>query len=324
MVPIRTLGDGLQVSAIGFGAMVIAPGIYGEVDDRESLATLRRSIDLGVTFIDTADVYGMGHSERLVGQAVEGRRDEVTIATKFGSGGGTGLGRPEYVHKAIDRSLKNLSTDHVDLYYLYRVDPTTPIAVTVGAMAELVEAGKVRHIGLSEAAPETIRRGQREHPIAALQTEYSLLSRDPEREVLPLLRELGIGFVAYSPLGRGLLGGNIQTEADIRPEDWRRRTVPRFQGENLDRNVGIVTQLGEIAAARGLTVAQLALAWLLHQGPDVVPIPGTRKIANLELNASSASVDLSADELARIADLVAPQAVAGERADAGYLARVGI
>ena len=320
-VPTRTLGDGLEVSAIGFGAMVIAPGIYGETDDRESLATLRRAIDLGVTLIDTADVYGMGHSERLVGEAVAGRRDEVAIATKFGAGGRDGLGRPEYVRQAIDRSLKNLNTDHVDLYYLHRVDPTTPIEVTVGAMAELVKEGKVRHIGLSEVAPGTIARGHGVHPIAAVQTEYSLFSRDPEREIMPLLRELGIGFVAYSPLGRGLLGGNIQAESDLPAGDWR-HNVPRFQGENLERNAGTVRELGEIAASRGLAVAQLALAWLLHRGPNVVPIPGTRKVANLELNAAAASVDLGADVLARIGELVAPEAVAGERGDAGYMARV--
>jgi aryl-alcohol dehydrogenase-like predicted oxidoreductase len=302
--------------------MVIAPGIYGETDDRESLATLQRAIDLGVTFIDTADIYGMGHSERLVGEAVEGRRDEVTIATKFGAGR-DGLGRPEYVRRAIDRSLKNLNTDHVDLYYLHRVDPTTPIEETVGAMAELVKEGKVRHIGLSEAAPETIARGHQVHPIAALQTEYSLFSRDPEREVLPTLRDLGIGFVAYSPLGRGLLGGNIHADADLPTGDWR-RGVPRFQGENLDRNAVTVGELSAIAGSRGLTVAQLALAWLLHQGPEIVPIPGTRKVANLELNASAASVELSQGELARIGELMAPEAVAGERADAGYMARVDI
>jgi aryl-alcohol dehydrogenase-like predicted oxidoreductase len=323
MVPKRTLGDGLQVSAIGFGAMVIAPGIYGETDDRESLTTLRRAIELGVTHIDTADVYGMGHSERLVGEAVAGRRAEVTIATKFGSGRRDGLGRPEYARQAIDRSLGNLKTDYVDLYYLHRVDPTTPIEVTVGAMAELVKEGKVRHIGLSEAAPETIARGHKEHPIAAVQTEYSLFSRDPEHETLPLLHELGIGFVAYSPLGRGLLSGNIQAETDLPAGDWR-HNVPRFQGENLERNARTVRELGEIAASRGLTVAQLALAWLLHQGPNVVPIPGTRKVANLELNAAAASIQLGADELARIGEVLAPEAVAGERGDAGYMAGVNI
>jgi aryl-alcohol dehydrogenase-like predicted oxidoreductase len=323
MVPTRKLGDGLEVSAIGFGAMVIAPGIYGEIDDQESLATLRRAIDLGVTLIDTADVYGMGHSERLVGQAVAGRRHEVTIATKFGAGGRDGLGRPEYVREAIDRSLKNLNTGYVDLYYLHRVDPTTPIEVTIGAMAELVKAGKVRHVGLSEAAPETIVRGHQEHPIAAVQTEYSLLSRDPEREILPLLSELGIGFVAYSPLGRGLLGGHVRSEMDLPIEDWR-RSVPRFQGENLERNARTVSELAQIAASLGLTVAQLALAWLLHQGPHIVPIPGTRKVANLELNASASDVDLGADDLARIGELVAPEGVAGERGDARYMARVNI
>jgi aryl-alcohol dehydrogenase-like predicted oxidoreductase len=323
LVPKRKLGDGLEVSAVGFGGMVIAPGIYGEIDDRESLTTLRRAIELGVTMIDTADVYGMGHSERLVGEAVAGRRDEVTIATKFGAGRENGLGRPEYVHQAIDRSLQNLKTDRVDLYYLHRVDPTTPIEVTVGAMAELVTAGKVRHIGLSEAAPETIKRGHAEHPLAAVQTEYSLLSRDPEREILPLLDELGIGFVAYSPLGRGLLGGHIQAEADLPTGDWR-RNVPRFQGENLDRNADTIRQLATIAASRGLTVAQLALAWLLHQGRNIVPIPGTRKVANLELNAAAASVDLEADDLSLIGDLLAPGAVAGERGDAGYMARLNI
>jgi aryl-alcohol dehydrogenase-like predicted oxidoreductase len=303
--------------------MVIAPGIYGETSDSESLATLRRALDLGVTFIDTADVYGMGHSERLVGEAVAGRRDEVTIATKFGAGGREGLGRPEYVHQAIDRSLKNLNTDHVDLYYLHRVDPSTPIEVTVGAMAELVQEGKVRHIGLSEAAPDTIARGHEVHPLAAVQTEYSMFSRDPEAAIMPMLRDLGIGFVAYSPLGRGLLGGAIHAETDLPEGDWR-RSVPRFQGDNLERNSGTVQALGELAASRGLSVAQLALAWLLHQGPNVVPIPGTRKASNLELNAAAADVELDAGTLARLDELLQPANVAGERGDAGYLARVNI
>jgi aryl-alcohol dehydrogenase-like predicted oxidoreductase len=317
----RRLGaNGPMVSAIGFGAMSFA-GVYGGADDSESEATLARALEMGVTFIDTANVYGAGHSEEVVGRVIAGRRDEVVLATKFGGGGESGLGRPEKVAQALDASLARLGTDHVDLYYLHRLDPTTPIEETVGAMAELVAAGKVGHIGLSEVAPKTIRRAQSVHPIAALQTEYSLFSRGPEAEILPTIRELGIGFVAYSPLGRGLLTGLLRSASDLPQGDWR-RNMPRFQGDNLDNNAGIVERLGEIAAARGVTVAQLSLAWLLHQGDDVVPIPGTRRRQNLEANAAAADIELSADELRAIEEVASPAAVAGERGSAGYLERV--
>jgi aryl-alcohol dehydrogenase-like predicted oxidoreductase len=317
----RRLGaHGPMVSAIGFGAMSFA-GVYGSADDAESEATLTRALALGVTFIDTANVYGAGHSEEVVGRVIAGRRDQVVLATKFGGGGQSGLGRPETVAPALEASLARLGTDHVDLYYLHRLDPTTPIEETVGAMADLVSAGKVRHLGLSEVAPNTIRRAHSVHPIAALQTEYSLFSRGPEAEILPTTRELGIGFVAYSPLGRGMLTGRVRSDADLPEGDWR-RNMPRFQGDNLDRNAGIVTRLGEIGAARGVTVAQLSLAWLLHQGDDVVPIPGTRRLANLEANAAAADIELSAEDLRVIEEIASPAAVAGDRGSAAYLERV--
>ncbi|MDB5075942.1 MAG: aldo/keto reductase [Chloroflexi bacterium] len=321
MITRRTLGSrGPSVSAIGFGAMVIAPKVYGTVDDQESVATLNRALELGMNFIDTADIYGDGHSERLVGRAIAGRRADVVLATKFGAGGRDGLGRPKYVRQAIDASLERLGTDYVDLYYLHRVDPTTPIEETVGAMADLVTAGKVRHLGLSEAAPETIRRAHGTHPITALQTEYSLFAREPERQILPTTRELGIGFVAYSPLGRGLLTGAIQRPEHVQ-QDFR-GTVPWFQGDNLEGNLQLVAELERMAAARGVTAAQLALAWLLHQGPDIVPIPGTRRPSNLEQNAAAADISLTSEELAQLDKVFAPQAVAGDRASEAYLSRV--
>jgi aryl-alcohol dehydrogenase-like predicted oxidoreductase len=318
----RKLGtSGPEVSAVGYGAMVIAPGIYGDVDEQQSLRTIQHALDLGITFLDTADIYGRGYSERLVGRAIAAHRSQVILATKFGGGGGPGKGRPEYVREAIDGSLERLGTDYVDLYYLHRVDPTTPIEDTVGAMADLVQAGKVRYLGLSEAAPETLRRAQRVHPISALQTEYSLFSRDPEAEILPLVRELGIGFVAYSPLERGLLTGAITQAGDLAPSDWR-LNVPRFQGENLERNLALVAHLRELADARGVTTAQLALAWLLNQGTDIVPIPGTRSRSNLEQNAAAAAISLSQEELAQLDELFTPTAVAGERASRAYLEAV--
>jgi aryl-alcohol dehydrogenase-like predicted oxidoreductase len=324
MLPERRLGtNGPMVSAVGYGAMSAAPRIYGDTDDDEAVRTIQHALDRGITFVDTAETYGGGLSERLVGAAIAGRRGEVVVATKFGGGGGTGKGRPEYVRQAIDASLGRLGTDYVDLYYLHRVDPTTPIEETVGAMAELVRAGKVRHLGLSEAAPETIRRAQTVHPIAALQTEYSLFSREPEREILPTLRELGIGFVAYSPLGRGLLTGAIKQTGDLGPDDWR-HTVPRFQGDNLERNARLVARLQEMAQARGATPAQLALAWLLHQGPDIVPIPGTRRKSNAEQNAAAAAIILGRDELAQLEALFAPTQVAGERGSNDYMDRVNL
>src|SRR4028119_2495721 len=285
----RKLGsEGLIVSELGLGCMGMSE-FYGTGEEDESISTIRRAIDLGVTFIDTADMYGPFTKEKLVGKAIEGRRDEVTIATKFGiqrEEDGTWLGingRPEYVKSACDASLKRLGVDHLDLYYQHRVDPETPIEETVGAMKELVEAGKVRYLGLSEAAPESIRQAHRVHTISVLQTEYSLWSRDVEDEHLPLTRELGIGFVAYSPLGRGFLTGQIQKFEDLDEDDYRRQS-PRFQGENFAKNLQLVTKIGELARNHGCTSAQLALSWLLSRGPDIVPIPGTKKRARLEEN----------------------------------------
>jgi aryl-alcohol dehydrogenase-like predicted oxidoreductase len=291
---------------------------YGSTDDAQSIATIHRAIELGVNFFDTADMYGPFTNEKLVGRAVRDRRDQVVIATKFGNerrddGSWVGInGRPEYVRKACDASLQRLGVDHIDLYYQHRVDPATPIEDTVGAMAELVRAGKVRHLGLSEAAPKTIRRAQATHPITALQTEYSLWSRDPEDEILPTVRELGIGFVAYSPIGRGFLSGRIKSIDDLEANDFRRNN-PRFKGENFQKNIDLVTRVEEIAREKGVTPAQLALAWLLAQGEDIVPIPGSRRIPHLEENAAAANVTLTPADLARI-DEVAPQGVtAGDR-----------
>ncbi len=317
----RRLGaQGPMVSAVGLGAMSFA-GVYGGADDEDSAATIARALELGVTFIDTANIYGSGHSERVVGRAIAGRRADVILATKFGGGGGAGLGRRDKVSPALEESLSRLGTDYVDLYYLHRVDPSTPIEETVGAMAELVSAGLVRYIGLSEAAPETIRRAHAIHPITALQTEYSLFSREPEAAILPTTRELGIGFVAYSPLGRGLLTGTFQRLDDIPADDWR-RGVPRWQDENFERNVQLVGHLEEIASRHNITAAQLALAWVLHQGEDIVPIPGTRRRENLEANAAAAEVTLSEDDLREIDAVISPGRVAGARGGMEYLARV--
>jgi aryl-alcohol dehydrogenase-like predicted oxidoreductase len=304
---------------------------YGTADESQARATIARALELGCNFLDTSDMYGPHTNERLVGSAIAGRREEVFLATKFGIKlvRADDLlrreidGKPEYVREACEASLQRLGVDHIDLYYQHRVDPNTPIEDTVGAMAELVAAGKVGHIGLSEVAPKTIRRAQSVHPIAALQTEYSLFSRAPEAEILPTIRELGIGFVAYSPLGRGLLTGLLRSASDLPEGDWR-RNMPRFQGDNLDSNAGIVERLGEIAARRGVTVAQLSLAWLLHQGDDVVPIPGTRRRENLEANAAAADIDLSAEDLRAIEEVASPAAVAGARGSAGYLERVDV
>ena len=317
----RRLGaQGPMVSAVGLGAMSFA-GVYGGADDEDSAATIARALELGVTFIDTTNIYGSGHSERVVGRAIAGRRADVILATKFGGGGGAGLGRRDKVRPALEESLSRLGTDYVDLYYLHRVDPSTPIEETVGAMAELVSAGLVRYIGLSEAAPETIRRAHAIHPITALQTEYSLFSREPEAAILPTTRELGIGFVAYSPLGRGLLTGTFQRLDDIPADDWR-RGVPRWQDENFERNVQLVGHLEEIASRHNITAAQLALAWVLHQGEDIVPIPGTRRRENLEANAAAAEVTLSEDDLREIDAVISPGRVAGARGGMEYLARV--
>jgi aryl-alcohol dehydrogenase-like predicted oxidoreductase len=324
----RKLGThGPVTSAIGFGAMGLS-GVYGSADEDEGIATLRRALELGVTMIDTADIYGDGGNERLVGRAIGGDRDTVVLATKFGGGfrpdgSWHGLGRPETVRPALEASLRRLSVDHVDLYYLHRVDPATPIEDTVGAMADLVEAGLVRFIGLSEAGPETIRRAHGVHPITALQTEYSLITRDAEADVLPVTRELGIGFVAYSPLGRGVLGGAIQRPLDLPADDWR-ATVPRFQGASLEKMLGAARKFRALAADLDLTPAQLALAWLMHQGPGIVPIPGTRRAANLEANVSAADFTLDAATLSRIDKLLPAGALGADRYPPGSMERVGL
>jgi len=291
---------------------------YGTRDEGEAIATIHRALELGIDFLDTADMYGPFTNERLVGRAIAGRRDAVVVATKFGNerredGSWIGInGRPEYVRSACDASLERLGVETIDLYYQHRVDPQTPIEETVGAMAELVEAGKVRYLGLSEAAPATIRRAHAVHPISALQTEYSLWSREPEEEILPTLRELGIGFVAYSPLGRGFLTGQIRSPEDF-GEDDRRRNFPRFQGENFARNLELVEQVEAVAREKGVTPGQLALAWVLAQGEDVVPIPGTKRRGYLEENAAAVDVELTEDDLVRIEQAFPQGAAAGDR-----------
>ncbi len=317
-LPRRSLGrQGPTVSAIGLGCMGMSD-FYGEADHATNLAVLNHALDIGVNFLDTADMYGVGRNEMLLAEVLKSRRNEVVLATKFGNvrapnGDFLGVnGRPEYVASSCDASLKRLGVDHIDLYYQHRVDPKVPIEDTVGAMAKLVEAGKVRHLGLSEASPETIRRAARVHPIAALQSEYSLWTRDVEAEVLPTCRELGIGFVAYSPLGRGFLTGAIQKPDQLAENDWRRLN-PRFQGENFDRNQCLVQAVTEIADERGQTPAQLALAWLLHQGKDIVPIPGTRRIARLDENAAATKIHLSYGDIERIDAVLHANVVAGAR-----------
>jgi aryl-alcohol dehydrogenase-like predicted oxidoreductase len=300
---------------------------YGSHDDTASIATIHRALDLGCNFLDTADMYGPFINEELVGRAIRGRRDEVILATKFGNmrgddGAFLGIsGKPDYVRQACDASLLRLGVDHIDLYYQHRVDRTTPIEDTVGAMADLVRAGKVRHLGLSEAAPQTIRRAYAVHPITALQTEYSLWSRDAEDEILPTVRELGIGFVAYSPIGRGFLSGRFKTIDDLEPTDYRRLS-PRFQGENFARNLDLVRRIEEIARAKGVTPAQLAIAWILSRGNDIVPIPGSKSIGHVEENIAAAEIELTSEELAQI-DEVAPKGVAaGERYPSTSMASV--
>ncbi len=308
---------GPRIASIGLGCMGMSE-FYGPRDDAESIKVIHRAIDLGMDHLDTADMYGVGHNERLVGRAIQERRDHVFLATKFGNvrgddGSFKGVsGKPEYVRRQCDQSLKNLNVDVVDLYYQHRVDPNTPIEDTIGAMAELVQAGKVRFLGMSEAAPQTIRRAATVHPVAALQTEYSLWTRDPEADVLPTCRELGITFVAYSPLGRGFLTGQIKRFEDLPADDFRRMS-PRFQGENFARNLDLVRKIEQIAQRKNCTPSQLALAWVLAQGEDIIAIPGTKRMKYLEENAGAVDVKLSEQDLSEIDQVLPRGATAGER-----------
>jgi aryl-alcohol dehydrogenase-like predicted oxidoreductase len=323
----RTLGSqGLAVSALGLGCMGMSQS-YGPGDDRESVATIHRAVDLGMTFLDTADVYGLTANERLVGRAIAGRRDEVVLATKFGNqrrADGSWVrvnGEPDYVRQACDASLARLGVDHIDLYYQHRVDRTVPVEETWGALAELVQAGKVRYLGISEAAPETVRRAHAVHPVSAGQYEWSLFTRDLEDELLGTLRQLGIGVVAYSPLGRGFLSGRITSPDDFGEDDFR-RGHPRFTGENFARNLELVERVRRLAAAKGITPSQLAIAWVLSRGDDVVPIPGTKRRGYLEENAGALEVELTADDLAAIEEVTPRGSVAGERYTPELMANV--
>ncbi len=309
--------SGLAVSRMGLGCMGMSE-FYGPADEKESIRTIHRSLDMGMTFLDTADIYGVGRNEELVGKAIRDRRGKVVLATKFGNvrgkdGSWLGVcGKPEYVRSSCEASLARLKVDVIDLYYQHRVDPETPIEDTVGAMADLVQEGKVRYLGLSEAAPATIRRACATYPIAALQTEYSLWSREPESELIPTCRKLGVGFVAYSPLGRGIFGGWIKSPGDLSEEDFRHKH-PRFTGENLDRNLALVKRLEEIAAQKECRPSQLALAWVLSRGMDIVPIPGTKRVDRLEENAGALSVPLTSKDAARLEEAFPPGAAAGTR-----------
>jgi aryl-alcohol dehydrogenase-like predicted oxidoreductase len=322
----RTLGQDLQVSALGLGCMGMSQS-YGPADDKESIATIRRALDLGVTLLDTADMYGPFTNEQLVGRAIAGRRDEVVLATKFGNerrpdGSYVRVnGEPDYVRRACDASLRRLGVDYVDLYYQHRVDTTVPIEDTWGAMHELVLTGKVRYLGISEAAPATVRRAHAVHPIAASQNEYSLLTRDPEEELLGTLRELGIGMVAYSPLVRGFVSGQFDDPTQFRGDDFRSHN-PRFQGENFTANLALVHKIAALSTAKGVTPTQLALAWVLAQGEDVVPIPGTKRRTFLEQNVKAIDVELTADDLAAIDEIVPRGAAAGDRYAAEQMSRV--
>ncbi len=323
----RTLGQGLSVTELGLGCMGMSQS-YGSRDNKESVATIHRALDLGVTFLDTADAYGPFTNERLVGRAIKGRRDEVVLATKFGNqrqpdGSRTVNGRPEYVREACDASLGRLGTDYIDLYYQHRVDATVPVEDTWGALGELVKAGKVRYLGISEAAPATVRRAHTVHPIAAGQYEYSLFSREPEDELLPVLRELGIGLVSYSPLGRGLLTGSLDASGGFGANDFR-KGHPRFEGENYGHNLAIAGRVAEIAQDKGVTPAQLAIAWVLAQGNDIVTIPGTKRRTYLEQNVAAADIVLTPEDLIALGKAVPRDAVAGERYPASFMAHVGL
>ena len=320
----RQLGtQGLEVSAVGLGCMGMS-AFYGETDEHESVAAIHRASELGVTFLDTAEMYGPHTNEELVGKAIAGRRDDYVIATKFGvtrdAGGHTLDGSPANVRRSIEGSLRRLGTDHVDLYYQHRMDPNTPVEETVAALGELVDEGKVRYLGLSEAAPETIRRAHAIHPITAVQTEYSLWTRDLEAEILPTLRELDIGLVSYSPLGRGFLAGRFDSPDDLADDDFRRQG-PRFTGANLETNRQLAARVRELAQEKGVTAAQLALAWVLAQGTDVIPIPGTKRRSYVEQNAEAVQIELSEDELVRLAEL---PAAAGERYDEAGMRSVNV